>query len=87
MSDFDFYDVVDVLRTTCAAALGVGGARGVVLGISEGENGRMYAVFIGDTAYMLSPSDLVPTGERVDREAIYGGSAPRGPRPQPPSSG
>lgn len=74
MSDIGFYEVVGVPSNAAAAALGVAGTRGVVVGIS-GEDGeeKMYAVLIGDRTYMLGPADLVRTGESVDREAIYGG--------------
>jgi hypothetical protein len=64
-----------VLRTADAVALGVGNARGVVVGVSEEANERKYAVLIGDRTFMLGSSDLVQTGECVDREAVYGGEA------------
>jgi hypothetical protein len=51
----------------------VGNTRGVVVGISGEANERSYAVLIGDRTFMLDPSDLAPTAESVDREAIYGG--------------
>jgi hypothetical protein len=75
MSDIDFYEIVAVLRTEHAVALGVGNARGLVVGVSEEAAERNYAVLIGDRTFMLRSSDLVRTGERVDREAIYGGEA------------
>jgi hypothetical protein len=58
-----------------AVALGVSNARGVVVGISGEANERKYAVLIGDRTFMLAPSDLIPTGHLVDRDAIYGGEA------------
>lgn len=68
-----FYEVVDVLSSHNARALGVANVRGVVVGISGEENERTYAVHIGDRTVMLDPSDLIPTGESVDREALYDG--------------
>ena len=78
MSEIGFYEVVAVQNSAAAVALGTGGTRGVVVGIS-GEAGeeKTYAVLIGDRTYMLSPADLVRTGESVDREAIYGGETTR----------
>jgi len=73
--DIPFYEVVTVLNSASAAAMGVGNARGVVVGISGEADKRKYAVLVGDRTFMLDPSDLVPTGESVDREAIYGGHA------------
>jgi hypothetical protein len=75
MAEFGFYDIVEVLETTDATTLGVSGTRGVILGISEGENDTQFAVLIGDTTYMLCVSDLGQTGERVNPNAIYGGEA------------
>jgi hypothetical protein len=77
MSDIGFYEIVNVLSSADAVALGVSNARGVVVGISGEANERQYAVLIGDRTFMLSPSDLVQTGESVDREAIYGGETIR----------
>jgi Immunity protein 31 len=73
VSDIGFYEIVNVLSSADAVALGVGNARGVVVGISGEANERKYAVLIGERTFMLDPSDLVRTGESVDREAIYGG--------------
>jgi hypothetical protein len=77
MNDIGFYEIVNVLSSADAAALGVSNARGVVVGISGEANERQYAVLIGDRTFMLSPSDLVRTGEHVDRQAIYGGETIR----------
>jgi hypothetical protein len=73
MREIAFYEVVDILSSPNAVALGVGNARGVVVGIAGEANERTYAVLVGDRTFMLDPSDLVPTGESVDRKAIYGG--------------
>ena len=73
MREIAFYEVVEVLSSANAVALGVGNTRGVVVGISGEANERTYAVLVGDRTFMLDPSDLSPTGESVDREAIYGG--------------
>jgi Immunity protein 31 len=77
VSDIGFYEIVKVLSSADAVALGVDNARGVVVGISGETNERKYAVLIGERTFMLDPSDLVRTGESVDREAIYGGETIR----------
>lgn len=77
MKEITFYEIVEVLCSPNAMALGVDNTRGVVVGVSGEESERMYAVLVGDRTFMLAPSDLVPTGESVDREAIYGGETIR----------
>jgi hypothetical protein len=77
MREIAFYEVVEVLNSPNAVALGVGNARGVVVGISGEANERTYAVLVGNRTFMLDPLDLAPTGESVDREAIYGGETIR----------
>lgn len=74
MSDIEFYEVVEVLNSPAAVTLGVSGRRGIVLGVSEGANGKVYAVSVDDLIYMLNASDLSRTGERVTRESIYDGN-------------
>ncbi len=73
MSDIDFYEIVDVLASPDAMALEVSNSRGIIVGISNEPDGKRYAVLIGNRTFMLDASDLVRTGERVDRETIYGG--------------
>lgn len=73
MSAIAFYEIVAVLRTERAVALGVDDARGVVVGVSEEAGEPAYAVLVGDRTFMLGSADLARTGERVDREAVYGG--------------
>jgi hypothetical protein len=75
MREIAFYEVVDVLSSPNAQALGVGNTPGVVVGISGEASERRYAVLVGDRTFMLDPSDLAPTGQSLDREAIYGGEA------------
>jgi hypothetical protein len=77
MREIAFYEVVEVLSSPSAVALGVGNARGIVVGMSGQAGERTYAVLVGDRTFMLNPSDLAPTGESVDREAIYGGETIR----------
>ncbi|MEV1009721.1 hypothetical protein [Streptomyces sp. NPDC049881] len=77
MNEIEFYELVEVLKTADAASLGVSGTRGVIIGLSEGEMGKMYAVLIGDRTYTLGRSSLMRTGERVDPESIYAGDAVR----------
>lgn len=79
MTEFNFFEIVEVLETTHAAALGVSGTRGVVLGISEGENETRYGVLIGDESYMLAVEDMRHTGESVSPESIYSGESIRVP--------
>jgi hypothetical protein len=59
------------------AALGIRSGRGIIVGISGEGSDRTYAVLIGDRTFMLHASDLIRTGERVDREAVYGGETIR----------
>ena len=72
MRKLSFYEVVDVRIGSNAEALGVGNTRGIVVGISGEVNETAYAVLIGDRTVMLDPTDLVPTGEILEREAVYG---------------
>ena len=73
MREIAFYEVVEVLGGPSAVAMGAGNARGVVVGISGEADERMYAVLVGDRTFMVDPSDLLPTGESVDRETLYSG--------------
>lgn len=73
MTDIDFYQVVEIQSSPATERLGVDSTHGVVVGISAGETERTYAVLVGQQTFMISPSDLVPTGESVTREAIYSG--------------
>jgi hypothetical protein len=73
VSDIDFYEVVTVLTGPDATATGVSGSRGIVVGVSGTADDESYAVLIDGRTVMLGRSELARTGERVDREAIYGG--------------
>lgn len=78
-----------MLDSTKTRGLGVVGQRGVVtglpphlLGIDDvppaGDPGAdQYTVALADEAVALSRRDLRPTGDRVNREAIYDGSSLR----------
>ena len=77
-----FYDVVIVRRTEETERWGIAGKRGVVLGVPDpDEPGEFadYAVSLGPGIgnYMVREDELVLTGERVEREAIYDGTSIR----------
>lgn len=65
MREMDFDEIVTVLETGYAAELGIGGSSGVILGKSQGEFGRIYAVLIGDETFMVPEADLLSTGRHV----------------------
>lgn len=73
----DFDEIVTVLESAHAIELGVGGDSGVVLGKSQGAEGRVYAVLIGNEAFMIPEADLVPTGRHVDHDEVYSGESVR----------
>lgn len=50
-------------------------AVGVVTGRSEGPNGWVYAVSIGETNYSFAHDELIPLGCALDRAVIYGTTA------------
>lgn len=77
MSDLGFYEIVRVLGTANALALGVDGAHGVVVGIAHEPSESMYAVLIESETVMLARTDLVSTGQFVDRHEIYSGEVIR----------
>ena len=80
MSRPTFFDVVVVPWTEETERWGISGQRGVVLGAPD-PDGRQpvaaFAVLLGDETYMVREDELVLTGERVEREAIYDGSSLR----------
>jgi hypothetical protein len=77
VASIDFYEIVNVLTSPHAVKLGVQGGRGVVVGVAGDGDEKSYAVLIGSKTFMLGESDLARTGERVTREAIYGGESTR----------
>jgi hypothetical protein len=79
MSGIEFYDIVRILPTDAAMSLGVADALGIVVGIS-GEVGReAYAILVSGRTFMVESTDLARTGDRVRREAVYGGESIRVP--------
>jgi hypothetical protein len=70
-----FYSVVRIMRSARTAALGIDGRTGVVSGISDSGSHVEYAVMIGGVSYMVDSSDLIPTGEVLNREMFYDGSS------------
>ena len=75
MPTFDFYAVVRILVSSDTDDLGVAGKSGVVVGHSGSQEGDAFAVLVDDETYMVREFDLVPTGEVLDRGAIYGGES------------
>lgn len=47
----------------------------MVGGISDSGSHVEYAVMIDGVSYMVDNSDLIPTGEVLEREAVYYGSS------------
>ena len=68
-----YYLVVNVLRSSSTAELGIDGLTGVIVGISESGPNVEYAVLVGDEVCMVKSSDVSPTGEVVSRSDLYGG--------------
>jgi hypothetical protein len=68
-----YYSVVNVLRSSSTAALGIDGLTGVVVGISESGPNVEYAVLVGEEVCMVDSSDVSSTGEVVRRGDLYGG--------------
>jgi hypothetical protein len=77
VASIDFYEIVDVLTSPHTVTLGVQGGRGVVVGMADDGDEKSYAILIGSRTFMLGETDLARTGERVNREAIYGGESIR----------
>jgi hypothetical protein len=75
----DHFDEVDVLETPTTLELEVSGERGIVVGVSEADGERFFAVSIEAVAgtVMLGAADVRATGRRVTRDDIYGGSTLR----------
>jgi hypothetical protein len=73
MREIAFYEIVRIPGGPNAVVLGVENAHGVIVGISGEADERTYAVLIEGRTSMLDPSDFAPTGQSVDREAVYGG--------------
>jgi hypothetical protein len=69
-----YYSVVNVLRSSSNAALGIDGLTGVIVGVSESGPNVEYAVLVGDEVCMVKSSDVSPTGEVVSRSDPYGGT-------------
>ena len=69
-----YYSVVNVLRSSSTAALGIDGLTGVVVGISESGSNVEYAVLVGEEVCMVNSSDVSPTGEVIGRSDLYGGN-------------
>jgi len=75
-----FFDIVRIGDSDDARKLGMNGAEGVVLGMSEDEvtGEKWYALMVGDRPVATFPSsDLTPTGRSVTRESIYSGDSIR----------
>ena len=68
-----YYSVVNVLRSSSTAALGIDGLTGVIVGISESGPNVEYAVLVGDEVCMVKSSEVSPTGEVVSRSHLCGG--------------
>lgn len=77
MKEMDFDEIVTVLDTAHAIELGVGGASGIIVGKSQGVEGKAYAVLIGSETYMIPEVDLVSTGRHVDHDEVYSGESVR----------
>ena len=69
-----YYSVVNVLRSSSTAALGIDGLTGVVVGISESGPNVEYAVLVGEEVCMVKSSDVSSTGEVVSRSDLYDGN-------------
>jgi hypothetical protein len=70
-----FYSVVRITRSTRTANLGIDGLNGVVGGISDSGSHVEYAVIVAGESYMIDSADLIPTGEVLERETLYGGDS------------
>lgn len=75
MSKIDFYAIVRILPSSQTHQLGVAGKTGVVVGHSGSLAGDVYAVLVAGEACMVAGSDLLPTGEILERDAIYTGDS------------
>jgi Immunity protein 31 len=73
MPGLEFYAVVSIRPSDETRGLGIAGLTGVVVGHSGDSGGDAYAVLVDDETCMVSGSDLVPTGEVLERSAIYSG--------------
>jgi hypothetical protein len=69
-----YYSVVNVLRSSSTAALGIDGLTGIIVGISESDPNVEYAVLVGDEVCMVNSSDVSFTGEVMSRDDLYSGS-------------
>lgn len=69
-----YYSVVNVLRSSSTAELGIDGLTGVIVGISGSGLNVEYAVLVGDEVCMVKSSDVSPTGEVVSRSDLYDGN-------------
>jgi hypothetical protein len=75
-----FFDVVRIGDSDDARRLGMSGAEGVVIGMSEDEvtGEKWYCLAVGDRPATTFPSsNLTPTGRSVPRESIYSGDSVR----------
>lgn len=75
MREMDFDEVVTVLETVQSLELGVAGASGVILGKSQGAEGKVYAVLVGNETFMIPEDGLVSTGRHVAHEEMYSGES------------
>ena len=75
MAKLDYYAEVRILGTPATIASGIAGSIGVVGGFSSDPEGDSYAVLVNDETYMISESDLVPTGRVFSREDLYDGTS------------
>lgn len=87
MSEICFYEIVDVLASGHTAGLGIANARGIVVGMAEEAGKKTFAVLVADRTFSVEETDLSSTGERVEREAIYGGETVRVQPEQYPEGG
>ncbi len=75
-----FFDVVRIGDSDETRMLGLNGAEGVVIGVSEDEvtGEKWFVVGVGDLPAAMFPSSvLTPTGRSVPRESIYSGESVR----------
>jgi hypothetical protein len=72
VTDFDFFEIVEVAPSARITHLGVGANRGIILGVAGDGDSKQYAVLVGAETFVFEGADLVRTGQRVNREAVYG---------------
>lgn len=77
MAEISNYEIVRIERSERAVAMDLADRQGIVVGMAGGPSGMSYAVLVGERTYTLSRSDLVGTGEHVDRSVVYTGETTR----------